>query len=507
MLHDLFSTQEDQLAASASQRFLLSSLVTNLQDEVEQKNAMVENLKRQVEVARAEARDIEQLALSWEQRAQQHGGLAPPSQLKSPVEAKKLAALEETVRLLADELETRMRDDRARRRQLEKELERTRADLVLASNEHRDDLIRLKHAKTMQSKVDEELAVIRAAAETAGEQRRRAEQEREELRVQWRIDAEQRDQLCAQLREGLRSLKSERPDVKSDEAIEQEVQRRVDVAVQASAREVRLVKHELEQRDAALGDLRAQLHTSQAEVARLNRAVQEERQHAELASADLEGLLASREQELKVALRKQHSAQYELHDVNNRLYAAEAERDRLADTLASKEAEFAQQAEQSQTALTAMMELESAVARVERDLAGKERELQQVRRDLSAQKEESDNVLEKRDRVLAETEKEAGRLRKELESVRGENSRLSELVGKLRLDSADREGQFFSSFSLSCEFYLTAPHCMQSKSPSSRSALPSSKKTCSASTSPWTCVFDCKPSCTSTGELTPPSTM
>ncbi|BGP58014.1 hypothetical protein JCM8202_001748 [Rhodotorula sphaerocarpa] len=439
LLHDLFSTQEDQLAASASQRFLLSSLVTNLQDEVEQKNAMVENLKRQVEVARAEARDIEQLALSWEQRAQQHGGLAPPSQLKSPVEAKKLAALEETVRLLADELETRMRDDRARRRQLEKELERTRTDLVRAANEHRDDLIRLKHAKTMQSEADEELNAARAAAETADEQRRRAEQEREELRVQWRIDAEQRDQLCAQLREDLRSLKSERPDVKSDEAIEQEVQRRVDVAVQASAREVRLVKHELEQRDAALGDLRAQLHTSQAEVARLNRAVQEERQHAELASADLGGLLASREQELKVALHEQHSAQYELHDVNNRLYSAEAERDRLADTLASKEAEFAQQAEQSQTALTAMMELESAVARVERDLAGKERELQQVRRDLSAQKEESDNVLEKRDRVLAETEKEAGRLRKELESVRGENSRLSELVGKLRLDSADRE--------------------------------------------------------------------
>lgn len=435
LLHDLFSTQEDQLAASASQRFLLSSLVTNLQDEVEQKNAIVANLKRQVEQARAEAREIEQLAVAWERRAQ----TGTSAQTRSPTEAKKLAALEETVRLLADELETRMREDRSRRRKLEKELERTRADFVHAVNEHREIAIRLKHVSAANTQSDEARATAQAACAEEEARRREAERERDELRARWQIDANERDRVVALLREEVTSLRSSAPTSKTDEHLEREVQRRVELATQASTRDVQLAQHELMQRDAALEELRQELQASRDEAARLTRSVQEERQHAELANADLEGLLAAKEHEVAELAQSRSDAQEELDDALTRLDAAESERDQLAATLSSKEGEFAQQTEQTRAALAAMAELESAVARVERDLTNKEGELEQVRSDLASQRRESDNVLEKRDRVLAEAEREAGRLRKDLEATRGENARLSELVGKLRLDSADRE--------------------------------------------------------------------
>ena len=438
LLHDLFSTQEDQLAASASQRFLLSSLVTNLQDEVEQKNAIVANLKRQVEQARAEAREIEQLAVAWERRAQ----TGTSAQTRSPTEAKKLAALEETVRLLADELETRMREDRSRRRKLEKELERTRADFVHAVNEHREIAIRLKHVSAANTQSDEARATAQAACAEEEARRREAERERDELRARWQIDANERDRVVALLREEVTSLRSSAPTSKTDEHLEREVQRRVELATQASTRDVQLAQHELMQRDAALEELRQELQASRDEAARLTRSVQEERQHAELANADLEGLLAAKEHEVAELAQSRSDAQEELDDALTRLDAAESERDQLAATLSSKEGEFAQQTEQTRAALAAMAELESAVARVERDLTNKEGELEQVRSDLASQRRESDNVLEKRDRVLAEAEREAGRLRKDLEATRGENARLSELVGKLRLDSADREGEF-----------------------------------------------------------------
>lgn len=440
LLHDLFSTQEDQLAASASQRFLLSSLVTNLQDEVEQKNAVVANLKRQVEQARAEAREVEQLAVAWERRAQ----TGASAHARSPTEAKKLAALEETVRLLADELETRMREDRSRRRKLEKELERTRADLVHAVNEHREVTIRLKHVSASNTQSDEDRAAAQAAHAEEEARRREAERERDELRTRWQIDADERDRVVALLREEVASLRSSASTPKTDEHLEREVHRRVELATQASTREVQLAQHELMQRDAALDDLRRELQARRDEVARLTRSVQEERQHAELASADLEGLLSTKEHELAELAQSRSDAQEELDDALTRLDVAESERDRLAETLSSKEGEFAQQTEQTRVALAAMAELESAVARVERDLANKEGELEQVRSDLANQRRESDSVLEKRDRVLAEAEREAGRLRKDLEATRGENARLSELVGKLRLDSADREGEFCS---------------------------------------------------------------
>ncbi|GAA6006126.1 uncharacterized protein JCM10292_006558 [Rhodotorula paludigena] len=440
LLHDLFSTQQDQLATSASQRFLLSSLVTNLQNDVDHKNALVDNLKKQLSAARDELRDVEELALAWEERASSvQTGEAPASATRKRDKA--AAALEQTVQFLTDELETRVREDRQRRDELELELDRTRAELTRRTSEVRDGEIRLRHAQADVEQSEEARDAVRREQEQEVERRREAERERDELRARWTIDVEERERVCTRLREELQELKgSASPERGSAEAdVEREVQRRVEAALADASRDVRLVEHELVQRDAALADMRQQLSSQRDEIDRLSRAVQEERQHAELAHADLADVLAGKETELDEVLRNQADLQLDLDAAHDRLDSIERERDDLAAAVQAKDAELAEQVSQCQSALSAMAELETAVARIEREAASLAAEVAKLQRELTQTRRESDEVLEKRDRVLAESEKAAGRAKKELEALQNENNRLSDLVGKLRRDSADRE--------------------------------------------------------------------
>ncbi|BGP51442.1 hypothetical protein JCM10450v2_007384 [Rhodotorula kratochvilovae] len=436
LLHDLFSAQQDQLATSSSQRFLLSSLVTNLQNEAEHKDAMIRALKQQVGDARDELREVEQLALAWEERALQ---AAPSSAAPPPSARKTSAALEETVQLLADELETRVREDRALRAELEAELDRARAELARRAHDAREAEIRLRHAREGAAQAEEEREALRGEIHRREAERAEVARERDELRVRWAVDVEERERTLARLREELQELNAASGRSLNEADVEREVQRRVEAAQADSHREMQLVRHELVQRDAALADLREQLRAQRDESHRLARAVQEERQHAELAHADMAEMLATKEGELEHVLRDHDALQQDLDDVYARLDAAEAERDRLADGARAKDEELAQQVAQCQTALAAMADLEAAVVRIEAEAAAKDAQLVKAQKELAASRRESDEVLEKRDRVLAETEKAAGRTIKELEALQKENNRLSDLVGKLRRDSADRE--------------------------------------------------------------------
>ncbi|BGP43240.1 hypothetical protein JCM10449v2_007268 [Rhodotorula kratochvilovae] len=436
LLHDLFSAQQDQLATSSSQRFLLSSLVTNLQNEAEHKDAMIRALKQQVGDARDELREVEQLALAWEERAL---SAAPSSAAPPPSARKTSAALEKTVQLLADELETRVREDRALRAELEAELDRTRAELARRAHDARESEIRLRHAREGTIQAEEVREALRGEVHRREAERAEVARERDELRVRWAVDVEERERTLARLREELQELKAASGRSLNELDVEREVQRRVEAAQADSHREMQLVRHELVQRDAALADLREQLRAQRDESHRLARAVQEERQHAELAHADMAEMLATKEGELENVLRDHDALQQDLDDVYARLDAAEAERDRLADGARAKDEELAQQVAQCQTALAAMADLEAAVVRIEAEAAAKDAQLVKAQKELAASRRESDEVLEKRDRVLAETEKAAGRTIKELEALQKENNRLSDLVGKLRRDSADRE--------------------------------------------------------------------
>ncbi|EGU11427.1 Cell wall surface anchored protein [Rhodotorula toruloides ATCC 204091] len=441
LLQDLFSTQQDQLATSASQRFILSSLVTNLQNEVEHKDAMVANLKRQVQEARAEAKEIERLALEWEDRA-----LHAREGESVKQDEKKIAALEETVSLLADELETRMRDDRALRQAFEADLERLRRELDARTAEVREGEIRLRYARIAQDEAEEARDALRDQVEREKSRRAEVERERNEVKARWAFDVEERDNACARLREEIEHLKATSPSARGavfDEAqVAEEVERRVASIRQEADRNVHLARQELAQRDASVADLRDELRSHRDEVDRLTRAVQEERQHAELANADLEALLQRKEQELEEALGSQALAHEELEATYARLDAAEVERDNAVNAVNAanaKEVELAQQIKQCEAALAAMADLDQAVARIEAEASAKDEQLASLRADFEAQRLESADVLAKRDAVLAEAECEASILKKDLEALQKENNRLSDLVAKLRRDSADRE--------------------------------------------------------------------
>jgi isocitrate lyase len=103
-----------------------------------------------------------------------------------------------------------------------------------------------------------------------------------------------------------------------------------------------------------LDDLRRELQARRDEAARLTRSVQEERQHAELASAS------------KSVVQLFLSVRAALRQLGQLVLFCREEAFEVAETLSSKEGEFAQQTEQTRVALAAMAELESAVARVER---------------------------------------------------------------------------------------------------------------------------------------------
>ncbi|GAA6036227.1 hypothetical protein JCM8097_006846 [Rhodosporidiobolus ruineniae] len=432
LLGDLFSAQADQLATSSNQRFLLSSLVTNLQNEVECKEEMVGNLRRQVDAAREEVREVEQLALEWERRFREVAALAPSSSIASSAplaaeqtaarhdrERKKVAALEETVQLLADELETRIGEDRQHRLALEADLERSRAELSRRAHDVREAEIRLRFAEEARERAEGERDDRRREAEKLRE-------ENEAVKAGWAADVAQRDEALQRLREEV-AAPGQHAETASAAALED------------ARRDVSLVKQELVQRDATVASLRETTSSQRDEIDRLNRAVQNERQQAELAHADLAATLEAKEDEL-VAVQDAHAAlQDELDDALQRLEGAEAERDRFADLLARKEEQLAQTAEENATVLSAVRELETQVQRVEVELERRAEETRQARKELEQQRREGEDVLEKRDRVLAESEKAAARARKELEGVQKENNRLNDLVGKLRRDSADRE--------------------------------------------------------------------
>ncbi|BGP19823.1 hypothetical protein JCM10213_003132 [Rhodosporidiobolus nylandii] len=441
LLGDLFSAQADQLATSHSQRFILSSLVTNLQNEVEGKSRMVENLKRQVQEAREEVQEVERLALEWERRALSapSAPIAAPSSLgaNSPTarhERKKLAALEETVQLLADELETRVSEDSARRRFLEKELNRAQGEVERKERERRDAEIRLRHANAARERVEEERERERGEAERAG-------REAMEVKAAWRVDVEQRERALAALREQVAALKASPSGAAplDETQLALEVERRVAAALSAQEREVALLRSELVSRDEALAALRETTRSQRDQLDAVQRVAGEERQRADLAYEELAAQLDSREADLAHAQDAHAGAQEEVDSLLERMDAVEAGRAAAEKALREKERELQLQVEQNAAALGAMAELDAHVGRLESDLAAQAGEVERAKRDAEQGRRDAADTLEKRDRVLAETERALGRARKEAETAKGEKDRLETLVGKLRRDSADRE--------------------------------------------------------------------
>ncbi|GAA5964174.1 hypothetical protein JCM3765_005367 [Sporobolomyces pararoseus] len=447
LLQDLLSTQQNQIETTSSQRFLLSSLVTNLQNEVDQKNRMVENLKRQVQSARKEVQEVERIALEWQQCQQQKQesetkSTTDDSRERRERERRKVAALEETVQLLADELDTRLKENGVGRKRIEGELERTRAELIKRSNEVRETEIRLRHAKANQAQTEEEIRIRRDREETAIEEARASKREVELLRARWQAEAEDRDRTTQRLREELLELKqnSRTPSSSLSESqiesrIEKEVARRVEEAQREVEKDQSIVKQELVLRDKALAELRAQLLSVQEEAHQTRGISQEDRQQAELALADLQLQLSTKEEEASRLREANSELQDELDETIVKLEDASIDRERLIRLLETKEVELAQQQDQCDTAISAMRDLEDAVTRFETEAAVKESQLAKLKKEVELQA----SVLEKREGVLAESEKQLSRLRKERGALEAEKEKAVAFAEKLKRDSADRE--------------------------------------------------------------------
>ncbi|GAA5903326.1 uncharacterized protein JCM6883_002762 [Sporobolomyces salmoneus] len=441
LIQQLLSTQQDQIETTNSQRFLLSSLVNNLQNEVEQKNRMVENLKRQVVSARREVQEVERIALDWQNRRGGGGAMntEEEGEERRKRERSKVAALEETVRLLADELDTRLKENGLGRKRIEGELERTRTELVKRSHEVRDTEIRLRHTRTSQLEAEEEIKVRREREETAKEEARESKREIEMFQARWQAEVEDRDRTTRRLREELQELKEHTSSSLSgpqvEERIEKEVSRRVEEAQREFEKQTSIVKQELVHRDSALADLRSQLRSAQEEAHQTRGISQEDRQQAELALADLQTQLVSKEEEI-VSLREANSElQDEFDETVVKFEDASIDRDRLIHLLESKEVELGQQQEQCDTAISAMRDLEAAVTRFESEAVLRENQLAKLQKELELQS----SVLEKREGVLVECEKQLSRLRKEREILEAEKEKAAGFAEKLKRDSADRE--------------------------------------------------------------------
>jgi len=419
---------------------------------------MVENLKRQVKNARQEVEEVEKIAIEWQerQRLKEEEPTTNDSAERKERDRRKVAALEETVQLLADELDTRLRENGVGRKRIEGELERTRVELMRRSQEVRETEIRLKHAKASQAQAEEEIGISREREEAAVEEARSSKKEVDMLRGRWQADAEDRDRTTQRLREELLELKENQgistmsgPLV--EERIEKEVSRRFEEAKHKLETEHSVVKQELLLRDQALAELRIQLRSAQEEARQTRGISQEDRQQAELALVDLQAQVSTKEEEIAQLREANSELQDELDETVVKFEDASIDRDRLIRLLETKEAELAQQQDQCDTAISAMRDLEEAVVRFESEAALKETQLGKLKKELELQT----SVLEKREGVLAESERHVSKLRKERGILEAEKDKAVAFAEKLKRDSADRESEFLTCSSVSLRPELT----------------------------------------------------
>ena len=398
-----------------------------------------------------EVEEVERIALEWQENKNQ-----PPPTIDRERERRKVAALVETVQLLADELDARLRENGAGRKRIEGELERTRADLIQRSNELREGEIRLRHYESNRARAEEEVKRLKESGEEAREEARENKRQVEMLRARWKLEAEDRDRTTQRLREEVQELRQgSLGGVEMEDRIQQEVGRRVEEVKQELEREASIVKHELVLREETLADLRTQLRSANEGAHQAQTALESDRQQAELAFSDLSSRLASKEDELARLQESSSELQDEVDELTVKLEDAVIDRERLIRLLEARDVELVQQQDQCATAVDAMRELEEAVTRIEAESNVKDRELAKVKKELEMQKRESENVLEKRDGVLAESEKQVSRLRKERTMLEQEKEKVVALAEKLKRDSADRESELKSWFSSSRSNVLT----------------------------------------------------
>ncbi|KAL8278183.1 hypothetical protein RQP46_009356 [Phenoliferia psychrophenolica] len=442
LIHQLISAQGDQLANGSSQRFLLSSLITNLRDEIERKDRVLRSLQQEKEEAEAFSQVAFKEAAEWE-RAARHGALA-----SDPSRAK-LEALEDLVERLTDELETRTALDDRNRQKLEDEAAIARVDLQAARSDVRDGEIRLRHARAsqaeaeaMRSRVERERDELSEHLATTLEDAQQFQRERDDLRARLRRELEDRDETILNLRAEL----AERPEAGSGhhpEVSDAEVERRVEEARTAALREAAVVRADLEAQvqhahaqAEAVAELRHQNRVLREEIALAKEAERQQHSEAELARLEARTEVGRLRVELSEANRARKALSEDLEELHGRIEAVQADKDRQLEAV---QRELEKHRTAWQESRGAQDELLNSIAIIEADAAKSHVALQTAHGDLEALRRETNALLDDRDRRLTESQTALASKRAKMDSLVEECTRLKELVGALRRGSSERD--------------------------------------------------------------------
>ncbi|KAK4698468.1 hypothetical protein P7C70_g7807, partial [Phenoliferia sp. Uapishka_3] len=443
LIHQLISAQGDQLANGSSQRFLLSSLITNLRDEIERKDLVLDSLQKQKDEAESFSQIAFREAAEWE-RAAREGALGDPSYAK-------LEALEDLVERLTEELETRTALDERSRKKLEDECGILRLDVQAARSDVRDGEIRLRHARAsqseaeaMRSRVEREREELREHLGASLSDAQQFQRERDDLRLRLRRELEERDDVILSLRAEL-AAKQEVVDDPTQHSsfIELELERRVEEATNAAVREAAVIQADLQAQiqqavvqAEAVVELRAQNRDLREALALSREAERQQQSASELSRMETRTEAGRLRAELSESNRSRKALTEEVDELHQRIESIQMDKDRQ---LESVQRELEKHRSAWQESRGAQEQLMDSMAAVEADAAKQRAALQVAQDDLEALKKETNALLDDRDSRLAESQLSLASKKAKMDALLDECTRLKEMVGTLRRGSNDRD--------------------------------------------------------------------
>lgn len=428
------------LANTSSQRFILSSLITNLRGEIDRKDAMLRNVVEQNQVTENLLQNALSDAADWERAAKER--------VDGSRDRARLAALEDLVNKMSEELEVRTAIERKTGRKQCEQLAVLQDELIRTRSDVRDGEIRLRHARASQSDAETLRSRVELERDELQEQIRSvladAEQlkrERDDLRLRVRHEAEERDRLARQLQEDVKSTVKAAAAATHDPQVTKELGRQIEKVRQSADREAAVLVAELETQKhfsdgqaQTISELRVQTRSLREDLAAVTEDARKIRSGAELARLEARTEAMRLRSELGEVRRISTAVQNELDDAQSRIETLEVEKD-----VVTRELETCRLAwEESVGAQKALVD---TITRVEANATSKSAALAQAQEDLETLRRDMDALLDDRDQRLAHAQTALASRTAQLETIRKERDVLQEKVNSLRKESADRESE------------------------------------------------------------------
>ncbi|KAK4048406.1 hypothetical protein OIV83_004752 [Microbotryomycetes sp. JL201] len=444
LIHTLLSAQGDLISNSSTQKFLLSSLVANLREETERSSKMIVNLKKQNQ----ELKD----ALEEAHRLGEEGSTAAAFDVVQ--EQDKRQALQDIVDRLTNELETRIKIDKQRRKEQTRELETLRETVTKLKSDARDGDIRLRHAHVGQADAEEQRDYFKAMVEALTAQVEALKKDRDDTRSQMRDEVIDRDRTISMLRIELAGRQQSTLSPVS-RALDQ---RQLDEAQKQLVETVDRLRHQIIESEATVTELREENQSLKSDLTSVRESALHDQRQLEDELVDTRSELARARQSLIDADCTISKTRDELEETRDRLETIELELERLGDESKMRASKIQMHESAWNEHQSGMANLLESIAKMEDELASKDKQLREARQDLDGLRNEMDQILQARDVKLYEvetalsaklTENETlvadcdrlGAKLSQAEALLAETNRLKETVATLRKQSADLKYQ------------------------------------------------------------------